>query len=246
MLNAIGLANPGRERFLADHLPGSASWASRSGSASAAFVPGLRRDVRALSASRRSSSTCRARTSTRRRNPPPRSSRLPRGDGAAVLREALGQRTPTSPRSRVPSRQPAPMACRSSTRSAGPRSTSDARPVLARGSGGLSGPSAQAGRPPRGDRLPRGHRSSHRRDGRDRDRPDALEFSACGARTSRSELSSSPIPAPRHAFAPSWPPRRGCRRCHSLTTRGASQKARKPREKSRLDAHGRIGKIGRP
>ncbi len=66
MLNAIGLANPGRERFLSDNLRACASSASRSGSVSAASVPRTtRRRAAGSRRSRRSSSTSRARTSTR-------------------------------------------------------------------------------------------------------------------------------------------------------------------------------------
>ena len=67
MLNAIGLANPGRERFLADHLPrlrelGIPLWVSVGGFC----AERLRRDLRALwTGSRRSSSTFRVRMSTR-------------------------------------------------------------------------------------------------------------------------------------------------------------------------------------
>ena len=126
---------------------------------------------------------------------------------AAALREALGRasrrrrgraRSRRGRRRRALAHQHAPRR---------PRSTSTLRPVLARGSGGLSGPSlkpvalarrvAPATRPPA---LPIvGH-------GRDRDRPRRARVRAPAApATSRSGRSSSPTPARPAGSAPSSP-----------------------------------------
>ena len=248
MLNAIGLANPGRERFLADHLPrlrelGIPLWVSVGGFCAG----GLRRDL--LAPVRHRGDRAQSLLPERRRGGRFGRGdrlRLPPGDGAAALREAL-RRAPRRRRGRACRRgsrrgraladQHAP---RDRARQAAP---TGARPRQRR----PLGPSAQADRPPRGERLPRGHRSSDRRDGRDRDRPRRARVRGLRrAATSRSEPSSSPIPAPRHAFAPSSQLHARMPALPHLTTRGAWQKARKPSEKSPLDAHGRIGKIGRP
>ena len=76
MLNSIGLANPGRDRFLAETLPRLASsacplWVSVGGFAADEYAETCARCSRT---SPRSSSTSRARTSTRRRRARPRSS----------------------------------------------------------------------------------------------------------------------------------------------------------------------------
>ena len=141
MLNAIGLANPGRERSRRDAAAPARRSASRSGSRSAASRPGLRGDVRAL-----------ARTSRDRAQPvvPERRRgagvggrdrrRLSRGDRDPALRQAfaacLGHRRDVV----------------RAVEAAGADGISlvntlrglalDARlaPVLARGSGGYSGP----------------------------------------------------------------------------------------------------------
>ena len=75
MLNSIGLANPGRERFLAETLPalralGVPLWVSVGGFSAREYAETCAR----LDGRRRSSSTSRARTSTRRPSRRPRSS----------------------------------------------------------------------------------------------------------------------------------------------------------------------------
>ena len=75
MLNSIGLANPGRERFLAETLPRLPNARRADLGLGRRLLRGrVRRDLRRARGRRRSSSTSRARTSTRRRSPPPRSS----------------------------------------------------------------------------------------------------------------------------------------------------------------------------
>ena len=143
MLNAIGLANPGRERFLAETLPRAAR-ARRAalGLGRRLLGRGLRRDVRRASTASTAIelnlscpnvdeaadsaaeivAACRAATA------------LP------ALREALAGRIRTSPRSRARSRRPARTASRCQHAARRSRSTGRLRPVLARGERRLSGP----------------------------------------------------------------------------------------------------------
>ena len=105
--------------------------------------------------------------------------RLPCGDDAAPVREALTGRARTSPRSPARSRLPGRTGSRSSTRSAASRSTRDAGAGARHGDGGLLGPCAEAdcaGRRLR--RRPRRCRSS----GWEVSRPVATRSSCRGGR----------------------------------------------------------------
>ena len=121
---------------------------------------------------RRSSSTCRARTSPRRRATRPRSSlpRAPRPTGRST--RSSRPPCPDSAPSRAPRRRRARTACRSSTPCAGSRSTSG-RSGRGSGSeiGGYSGPGAEADRPRRRLRVLPGDGAADRRHGRRHDRP---------------------------------------------------------------------------
>ena len=203
MLNAIGLANPGRERFLAEHLPrlgelGVPLWVSVGGFcaddyAETCSAPERHRGDRAqplLPERRRGGGL----GGGDRRG-------LPRRDGSAALREALG---------RAPRRRGGRARCRRGRRGRalahqhaprdGPR---QAPPPGARARQRRPlGPGAQAGRPARGERLPRGDRPADRRDGRDRIGPRRARVRGLRSATmSRSEQSSSRIRAPRRVRA---------------------------------------------
>ena len=184
MLNSIGLANPGLERFLADHLPrlrelGIPLWVTVGGFCAADYAETCARlagieaielnlscpnvDEAADSAAE-IVAACRAATT------------LP-------LYAKLSPRTRTSPRSRARSPPPARTASRSSTRSAASRSTSDAPPDARPRQRRLLRPGAEAGRA----RTP--CRVCHEATGLPivgmggiETGRDALEFSACGAR----------------------------------------------------------------
>ena len=143
MLNSIGLANPGRERFLAETLPRSgARSACRSGSRSAA------------SRSADYAETCGARARRRRDRAEPLlperrrgagvggrdRRRLPRGDRPAALREALaGSLGHRRGRARRRGRRRGRRS-RSSTRCAASRSTRGCDRRSHGASGGYSGP----------------------------------------------------------------------------------------------------------
>ena len=182
MLNAIGLANPGRERFLDDTLPrlrelGVPLWISVGGFCAQTTPTPARRST----TSRRSSSTSRARTSTRR------PSRLPRSSPRVAQRRRCRStrssppRTPTSRTSRAPSPTQVPTACRSSTRCAAWRS------IRARSSRCLR--AARAVSPARRSSRSRSPPCTHvmqrptadRRHGRSHDRAGRVELIACGA-----------------------------------------------------------------
>ena len=127
MLNAIGLANPGRERFLAEHLPRlRRARRSRSGCSVGGFCARrLRGDV--LAADRHRGDRAQPLVPERRRGRRLGGGdrrRVPRGDRPAALREALRRASRTSRRSLARSPPRAPTGSRSSTRSAGRRSTS--------------------------------------------------------------------------------------------------------------------------
>ena len=248
MLNAIGLANPGRERFLAEHLPrlrelGIPLWVSVGGFCAddyAETCSGLA-DIEAIElnlscpnvdeaadSAAEIVAACRAR------------------DRAAPVREALGcaprrrggrARGRCSRRGRALADQHAAGRRARQAPSAGARAR-QRRPL---------GPGAEAGRAPCGERLrtrPRACRSSAWAGSN----PAATRSSSPRAErvTLPSERSSSPTPGHPRASAPSSLPPAPRPALSLRTTQGAWQKARKPSEKSPLEASGCIGKIGRP
>ena len=238
MLNAIGLANPGRERFLADHLPRLRELGDPALGLRRRLLRGrLRGDVRApRPASRRSSSTSRARTSTRpptrrRRSSPPAARRraLPlyaKLSAAHPGRRGGRARGRRRGRRRALAHQHAPRHSRS-TKHAPPGARARQRRPLR--------PGAEAGRA-----RTRCTPATRRRGlpivgmGGIDDRAATRSSSSRAARaTSRSARCSSRIPTRRRACAPSSPPRARTPALPSPddATR-AWQKARKPSEKS--------------
>ena len=238
MLNAIGLANPGRERFLAEHLPrlrelGLPLWVSvggfcaddyaetcaaldgRRGDRAQPLVPERRRGGRLGGRDRRRLPRARRRCRSTRSSPP---------------------RIRTSRRSRARSPPPAPTGSRSSTRCAASRS------IRAR-CGRCSRAAAAASRARRSSRsrshavhaLPRGDGLPIVGMGGIPTGRDALEFVACGARDVA--LGTVLFADPGRAGARPRRARRGVRgrRCCQPATQRVWQKARKPSEKSPLD-----------
>ena len=115
MLNSIGLANPGRERFLAETLPrlrrlGVPLWVSVGGFAASEYAEtcAALEDVAAIELNLSCPNVDEA-PETRGRD----RRRLPRGDRAAALRQALACCVGHRRGRRVRSRRPAPTASRS-------------------------------------------------------------------------------------------------------------------------------------
>ena len=240
MLNAIGLANPGRERFLAETLPrlrelGVPLWVSVGGFCGADYAETC---ARRSTTSRRSSSTSRARTSTRR----PR--RRPRSSPPAARRPTLPLYAKLSPA------RPDIAEVARAVEAAGADGLSlvntmrglalDERtlqPVLARGAGGYSGTGAEADRARRRLRVLPRDGAADRRHGRRRDRTRRARAVACGAATSRSARCSSPTPTRRRASERSWRPSCAARlavgrRCGDAHAVGNARRGREPSRKT--------------
>ena len=167
MLNSIGLANPGRDAFLAETLPrlrelGVPLWVSVGGFAAREYaetcaqLDGRRGDrAQPLVPERRRG----ARVGRRDRR------RLPGGD-ALPLYAKLSPAAGTSPRSPARSRRRARTGSRSSTRSAAWRSTASCARCSARAIGGFSGPALRPIALAAVYACRRGDRAADRRHGR--------------------------------------------------------------------------------
>ncbi len=186
MLNAIGLANPGRERFLV-RAPAAALrelgvplWVSRRRLYAADYAETCSRSDAGSRGDRAQPLVPERRRSGGLGGGDRRG--VPRHDGPAALREALG-RAPRRRGGRARGRRGRRgRALARSTRFARQPSTETLRPVLARGSGGLSGPALK---PVALHAVSVCHEATGLpivgmggiQSGRD-----ALEFAACGAR----------------------------------------------------------------
>ena len=247
MLNAIGLANPGRERFLADHLPrlrelGIPLWVSVGGFCAADYAEtcSLLDGIEAIELNLSCPNVDEA------------------ADSAAEIVSACRPATELPLYAKLSAAHPDVAEVARAVAAAGADGLSlintlrgtaldkQLRPVLARGSGGLSGPALKpvALHAVHACHEATGFRSSAwagSTTGRD-----ALEF--VGLRRARRRARNRPLRRSRRPGTGSRRARRcvrRCRRCHTLTTRRAWQKARKPSEKSPLDARGSIGKYRR-
>ena len=183
MLNAIGLANPGRDRFLAETLPrlrrlGVPLWVSVGGFAAREYAEtcAALEDVAAIELNLSCPNVDEAPESAAAIVAACReATRLPLyaklspaawdiADAARAV-EAAGRRRPLA-------REHAP----------GPRTRpADVAPRLARGTGGYSGPALKPSRSPRSTPAPARRRDPDRRHGRSPTGPDALELIAAGA-----------------------------------------------------------------
>ena len=195
MLNAIGLANPGRERFLAETLPALRDarlplWVSVGGFSARR----LRRDVRGA---RGRDDRAEPLVPERRRGARVGGGdrrRLPRGDRAAALREALARRLGHR-RGRACGRGGGRRRALPRQHDPRPRARRASPPALARGDRRLLGPGAEADRARRRVRVPAGD-ARCRSSAWAASGPDATRssWSRAARRTSRSERCSSRDP----------------------------------------------------
>ena len=217
MLNAIGLANPGRERFLADHLPrlrelGIPLWVSVGGFCAADYAEtcSLLSGIEAIELNLSCPNVDEA------------------ADSAAEIVSACRQATELPLYAKLSAAHPDVAEVARAVAAAGAdglslintlRATAldkQLRPVLARGSGGLSGPALKPVALHAVSRLPRGDRPADRRDGRDRDRPRRARVR--GLRRARRRARNRPLRRSRRPDTRSRRARdrmRGCRRCHT-------------------------------
>ena len=235
MLNSIGLANPGIDRFLADHLPRLA----RARRAALGFGRRLlgARLRRALRAPRRPRRGRRDRAEPllpeRGRGAGERRPRVVAAvravDGQAALREALAGRVGRAPRPRAPRRPRAPTASASSTRSAASRSTSARSGRCSRAAPAAS-PVPPCARSPSPPSMRAAGRPTCPSSAWAEWRPEGTRWSSSqpAQTTSRSgrRLFADPGAA-RPAFAPNWPPSWQPSASPILTTRWASLTSRK-------------------